>query len=414
LVKILIIDDDSEKIKALYTIFGGFEEIKSENIQYEMEIKNGIKKLSEGQYDLLILDIQLPDNLGDCTNINGGINLLSCINNLDRIKKPSFIIGLTSHDDSIQHHEEVFQNQLWGLLRYSTSVGVWRDQIRSKIQYLIKWKSQLENSIRCSQIFDYDFAIITAVEREYKSVLALNAQWKETIISNDGTNYMSGIIAGKNRKYRLVVAQQHQMGMPAAGVLSMKLINNFRPKYLCMLGVAAGTKERVSLGDVIIAAESWDYGSGKMKETQNEGFLFEPDPHQIPIDTTIKEAFLRNYDDVLLQIRQRWNASGCKEIAQDIKIHVGALASGAAVVQDEGVVRKYIDPHYRKLMGIDMETYAVYYAAVNSPLPQPRFFSIKTVCDFADKSKNDDYQPYACFVSSQLFAHLVAASIFDD
>jgi len=61
---------------------------------------------------------------------------------------------------------------------------------------------------------------------------------------------------------------------------------------------------------------------------------------------------------------------------------------------------------WRKLAGLEMETYAVYRAASEAPTPQPLFLSLKSICDFATK-KDDRWQHYAAYTSAQFAAYLV-------
>lgn len=412
MINVFIVDDDSTKLGDICSVLHEFVNV---SIEYELDVKKALIKLQQCQYDLVILDIKLPDLIGKNTNENGGVHLLNCIIRTERIKKPTHIIGLTSYDDSMGSHEQVFQENIWALLKYSRTVCDWKEQLRNKINYLLEWKRNIVQEIKYNQQYETDFVIITAVERECKSVLELDLNWSTIIIHGDSTLYKQGIIKGKEKDYKIVLAQQHQMGMPAAGVLTMKLIQNFKPRYVGMLGIAAGKQNRVNLGDILIAAESWDYGSGKIRENgaDKDNYLFEPEPHQLSMDIQLKEKLSQDFSDVLYNIRRDWNKQCTEEINTDIKIHVGALASGAAVIQDETVVQNYIDPQNRKLLGLDMETYAVYYAAVNTQLPKPRFFSIKSVCDFASKEKNDNYQSYAAFISAKFFYNLVVSSIFE-
>jgi nucleoside phosphorylase len=66
-----------------------------------------------------------------------------------------------------------------------------------------------------------------------------------------------------------------------------------------------------------------------------------------------------------------------------------------------------IQQHSRKLVGIDMEAYGVMYAAYNSFEPAPLAFSIKTVSDYADSSKDDSFREYAAYASATLL-HRIA------
>ena len=64
------------------------------------------------------------------------------------------------------------------------------------------------------------------------------------------------------------------------------------------------------------------------------------------------------------------------------------------MVQDFTVIDE-IKKHSRKLIGLDMETYAVFFAGENCSKPRPSVFAVKSVSDFADESKRDDFQEYA-------------------
>jgi nucleoside phosphorylase len=80
-------------------------------------------------------------------------------------------------------------------------------------------------------------------------------------------------------------------------------------------------------------------------------------------------------------------------------MHLGPVASGASVVADPSFLEE-VKLQHRKLLGVEMEAYGVLAAAEESPLPQPKAFSIKSVCDFGDENKNDQFQHYAAFTSA--------------
>ena len=391
-----------------YPIIGEFEEDSDIYIDKVLELKDARTKLEESQFDLVILDIQLPNRIGKSAIKNGGIGLLNEINVIEKLHKPTYVIGITSYSESIKDFEVKFQNEAWTLIKYDKVVTTWKEQLRNKIKYIISWKEQFINSIKFPLEYDYDIAIVTAVEKELKSIKNLCVDWKVKEVPNDSEIYYEGIIESKIKKVKVVLAKQHQMGMPAASVLSMKMIHNFHPKYICMIGIAAGKRGKVNLGDILVAGESWDYGSGKIRESDEKenNYLFEPEPHQLSIDPDIRKIFSCNFEDILLEIRKEWNKHGYL-VKHDLNIYVGAIASGAAVIQNEGVVKDFIDAHNRGLLGLDMETYGVYIAAENSSKPRPQFFSIKSVCDFADKEKNDNFQSYAAYTSAQFFYYFV-------
>ena len=87
----------------------------------------------------------------------------------------------------------------------------------------------------------------------------------------------------------------------------------------------------------------------------------------------------------------------------ELRIHLGPLASGAAVLADSKVSERLLSLH-RKLLGIDMETYGVFCAASEASVPRPQPLVIKGICDFADEEKGDDLQRYAAYTSACVLA----------
>jgi nucleoside phosphorylase len=231
-----------------------------------------------------------------------------------------------------------------------------------------------------------------------KSVLQLPGNWQEARFYNDGTLYYTGSFSSATKSLKVVAASTHQMGIPATAVLSMKLILHFRPHYLIMTGIAAGVKTSGgNLGDIIIADQSWDYQSGK-NIMQNGEINFYPDPRSIPLNTEIKEQFLhlsasREY---LNEIQKGWKDT----IPYNLNLIVGPVASGELVVQNSDFVKELLLRN-RKLVGIDMETYGIFYTAENCINPKPIAISIKSISDFADDKKSDEYHSYAAYTSSK-------------
>jgi nucleoside phosphorylase len=187
------------------------------------------------------------------------------------------------------------------------------------------------------------------------------------------------------------------MGMTSAAVLTMKMIYAFRPRYVAMCGIAAGFPGKCSLGDIVAVDPGWDYGSGKWK-LQGKTPVFLPAPHQIGLDSFIrgKLSLMAQDGGILDEIRRRWSAA---EIPTALRMHLGPVASGAAVIAEPGV-SELIKRQHRDAFGLEMETYGVFAACEDCSLPQPKAFSLKSICDFANARKADSYQSYAAFTSA--------------
>lgn len=247
--------------------------------------------------------------------------------------------------------------------------------------------------------FDYDVAIITALSKpELEAVLNLEGFWKEHNIKNDSTTYNIGYFEKDNTRKKIVAVSAPQMGMVASSTLCVKLVKNFRPKYIIMPGIAAGVKGETNFGDIIVADLTYDASSGKIITDDDGNKDFSPNPTPIPLNQDIKEI-VRNYetkDEYFFNLKKSWPGN---KPDTELKIKVGPLASVPYVIQNSNELSN-IKKHQRKLIGLEMESYGVFYSAYNGLQPKPIPISIKSVCDFGDKNKADNYQKYAAYTSA--------------
>lgn len=189
------------------------------------------------------------------------------------------------------------------------------------------------------------------------------------------------------------------MGMNATSTLATQVIDLFHPRLIAMTGI----KDEVNLGDILIANPSWDSGAGKIKKDKDSGEkLFELDMKQEPLDDDLYHQVRTLQDDTrfLNSIYEKFDAD---KPETHLKVRIGPVASGAAVIANSDI-RKEINSQSRKLIGIEMETYGLYYAANHATKPRPKVISIKSVCDYADEEKSDNYQKYAAYTSAR-FLH---------
>lgn len=248
------------------------------------------------------------------------------------------------------------------------------------------------------ETYQYGVALITATSMETAAVMQMY-DWREINFDNDMQTYYETQFMRDNTFYKVVTTQQNAMGMTAAAALSMKLIEHFRPRYLIAVGIAAGVAlkdvEEQIYGDVVVADEIWDYSTGKFVSPEeseirygNIGFL--PRPAVIRM-----QSELRKYVE-----------TAAKSKENQCHVFIGAMATGSAVVANREILDKQIHSQFRHTAGLDMEAYGIAYAAENATAPRPAPIVIKSVSDFADSHKNDQYQKFAAYTSVE-FARLL-------
>lgn len=259
------------------------------------------------------------------------------------------------------------------------------------------------------QQYDTEIGIVCALEvPELESVIkAFGGQnaWKEVGETRYAHLYREAFITTKlGKRLRVVATTSTSMGLTAAAIVTTQLILQFRPRIIIMVGIAAGTRSgNKQFGDVLVADPSVDYNSGKV--VLSDGIrAFQPDPYPIGLHPRLRTVLQKYRGDhaVFTTIRNRWKESLPKALN---RLHIGPLGAADQVIDDVTRIEE-IQKNWRKLIGVEMETYGVYRACYESPDPKPRFVSFKAVCDFAAE-KTDSWQSYAAFIAAEFAAEFL-------
>lgn len=253
-----------------------------------------------------------------------------------------------------------------------------------------------------SKEYDYDIGIICALEfPEFAAVInAFNEKsWSEISDAKFTHVYRESEITTKEgKKLRVIGTTSTSMGLTAAAIATTQLVLQFKPRIVVMVGIAAGTRSGgKQFGDILSADPSIDYNSGKVIE-QNGIREFQPDPYPIGLNPRLRSVLhtYRGNHPVFQKIRNKWKKAHPSNLTS---LHVGPLGAADQVIDDASRIIE-IQKNWRKLIGVEMETYGVYRAVHEAPEPKPRMVSFKSVCDFAAE-KTDSWQEYAAFTSAE-------------
>ena len=236
-----------------------------------------------------------------------------------------------------------------------------------------------------------DFAIITAIEIERKAVCqALQITDEDRVRREARTYWRKSIPLSNDKFYEIVVAQSLDMATVNAALLTNDMLHHWKPKAVLMVGIAATAKPepKQHLGDVVIGKDIYYYELGKITA---KGKL--PEPKQIPVDATLLDR-IRALPKVNFPILAD-RPDGTNTVP---RIDVGVIASGDKVISD-APTRDSIAATNRKILAIEMEGYGVIEASRQRFEPI-RCLVIRALCDYADDTKNDAWQPYAAAVAA--------------
>ena len=397
-MKVLIVDDNVNKISEIKKVF--------ETRKWEIHVATGtaqtIQLIKKDEFDLLILDLVIPKRFGlDKPELKNSIDLLEELQRSTKIVRPKFIVGLTADVEAHGQGNPIFSSSFTEIIKFDFSNQEWRENLLSKIKTI----EQSSPSYYKKSGYLSDYAIITALNSpEFDAVKQAFADYSLINVEGDNSTYYEVKLCNGEK---LLLATDDKMGMVAMAQFTEKVIQTFRPRNICMTGIAAGVEGEINLGDIMVASESWNYESGKIVEG---GFL--PDYSSISIKQELcsKINKITEMPMKLFGIKQGFPGESPKH---DLAMKIGPVASGSAVVSDPEVLEKP-KSMTRKLLGLEMEIYGMYFACVNTSTPKPEnFLAVKSVCDFANARKNDNYQTYAAYTSVVFLKLIIEEGVFN-
>jgi|CXWL01.1.fsa_nt_gi nucleoside phosphorylase/CheY-like chemotaxis protein len=391
-MKVLIVDDNINKAGKLAKVLSE-EGIGRGDIEIVHCAMNARTRLKEERFDLLVIDLLLPLREENTPELNTALNLIKEITERDVYFKPSNIVGFTAYTDEVIEANSAFNQRMWTIVSYDPTTNAWETQFRHMAHYLVK---SLNQSIPLH--YRTDICVVTALQIEIDAVYRLPWAWEEPEPLDDSTFIRRASLTIDNQTFQVVTACAHRMGSVSSALLTSKLINAFRPRFIAMTGICAGVKEKVNIGDVVLFDPVWEWPSGKLVDGDGGTYL-QPSPHQVPIaDFIVARAEEMSNDKALwVNIQNSWPAEAPGHI---LKLVLGPGASGSAVIADSATVPA-IKQQHRKVTAVEMEAYGVCAAARSSTSPKPTAIIMKSVCDFADDEKSDKWQHYSSHTSAQ-------------
>lgn len=403
-MNILIVDDEIDKAHVISKTFRDAGLVAK--IVHETTAVAARKRIRSSKFDILVIDLNLPNGIDDSPEIEGGIDLLDMLIVDPLATLPADVFFITGRETDLDVAREKAALRGAILWQYTAEAESWKRVLLGRVKYLVSRNG------RTSEGQVVDIAIVTALQSpELDAVLKLNYNWQVKRFVNDPTTYHFGSFQRGEEVVNVVAVCAPRKGMPSASSVSAKMVSQFSPKYLVMTGICAGIPGKANLGDVVVADPAWDYGSGKRILDSNESPVFQGAAYQMPLDANVRQIVneLVRDSNTTQSIRASWSGNTPQGT---LAIRVAPMASGASVIADDQEARNVVVQH-RELAAIEMEGYAVMAAVECALNPKPIAIVIKSVCDFADTGKNDDWQAYAAHTSAAFADKLFRCDAFD-
>lgn len=392
-MRVLIVDDNAARVSVIVRRLVEDCSLDHSDIINSRCAYEARASLSSEKFDLMLLDIRIPGRLDDAPDVAHSLQLLAEVEEGAALLMPGKIVGMTAYDDAALAAQQAFKDATWTLIVTSEISDGWCDTVVNCVRYL-----QLEAGQRSTSHEKVDVLVISALSSEIEAIRSLSWSWTAPEPVDDTAFISRGVFISNGRQFTVASTHAARMGMVSSAVLTSKLVATLSPKICVMPGICAGLPGRAEIGDVVLAECSWDYQSGRYAVDADGGSVFQQDPHQVSVDVKVVTRVdeMARDSHTLYAIWDAWPTKPKTPFA----IKRGPMACGSAVLANSDYVAE-IQRQNRKLRAIEMESYGFLHAISVANEPRPLAIVAKSVCDFADNLKGDDYQAYACYTSAQ-------------
>lgn len=232
--------------------------------------------------------------------------------------------------------------------------------------------------------------LISAMQEELDPLWELpQFAWSDLREQGDAIWYRSCVHDG----YELISACAGEMGLTATSILQTKLILQWRPILVVMIGICGGLADAgIAVSDVIFSTAALQYQTGKLLDNKLISKVREVSANPALID--LVQQFIAVHDG---EMRIKY---GDDRPETNPKLFTGAYASADLVVKDS---QKFDEALHagEDVKALDMEGFAAMYTAQELHVPFGSLI-VKSVSDHADKDKTKLYREFVKFTSTSV------------
>jgi len=388
-MKVLLLEDSEEKRKVVVELLGKFQD-QNLDITVVDNFTDYLRNINSILFDLLIVDLVVPQY----RNSNNAIEMTTQIMEVTRgdykcVNFRTAAVALTGYDTTAEERIKDLNLHDITVLTYDVDVDDWKKSLEKKI-------------VSSAPKPNFDFVIICALPKEADGFAAAGYP-----VSN--RTLIAGLSCREiqiNRK-RGVIVTAPRMGLVSAAITATHAIDAFSPKYLCMSGICAGVKNRTKIYDVLISSTCHQNDSGKWSSGH-----FQTEVYSVPLDHGIS----LKVDEMISERNFAENISSNIKLSLDefppetnnleFSVILAPTSSGSSVIADENMVDQ-IGGQQRKLMGFEMEAFAIYEAARLSTR-NIKVICAKSVVDNGTPGKGDSYHRVAAILSAKVIYECIA------
>lgn len=251
-----------------------------------------------------------------------------------------------------------------------------------------------------------DFLIITVLDAETRAILQKLPETK-AVFGERGEEYFISTLPvrladGSHTVYRIVVKSLRSAGNTTASLATSRAIQEWKPKYVILVGVAVGISPKIELGDILIADSVINFGTHKSLKSAPFLRTDTVRPSQTLL-STIEQYMIE--DDSWRRLLQF-----PKLAKRKLGVHFGPVLSGDKLFMSESEFQKLkVDlPH---ILGADMEAWGVIEAGLAMQAQQTDVLIVRSISDYADRTKDDTWIGYAADIAASFVMGFITSGL---
>ncbi|HEU4406638.1 MAG TPA: 5'-methylthioadenosine/S-adenosylhomocysteine nucleosidase [Polyangiaceae bacterium] len=267
-------------------------------------------------------------------------------------------------------------------------------------------------------------AVLTVIAPELVAArAALGIVDTDRVQDDDGTVYFRGQIHSTLRQepYGVVLGCIGAAGNSGAAVATQAILERFRPKAFFLVGIAAGLRDKVRIGDVVLSDRVVAYEPAALvRSAQGEsGSQARPEIDRTPYAMNQAVVSYRADRERLQTLFQRIGGAFPeapddkkeeyrRHVASAIHVQVGTIASGEKLLRDPRVLLALRERTHGKIEVGEMEAAGVVEACRRANVP---WLIVRGISDFGDELKDDRFHHFAAHAAATVLADFLAHGI---
>jgi predicted acylesterase/phospholipase RssA len=137
MAKILIVEDNANKLQKIIQAMLVVNGVELADITHVISGTDAKRELTQTFFDLLVLDIAIPERIDQEVSSDGGLDLLNEVLARDKYKQPAHVVGITSYEDIYARAAERFSRESLSVIYYDQTSDEWSTKLQAKIRQIV-------------------------------------------------------------------------------------------------------------------------------------------------------------------------------------------------------------------------------------------------------------------------------------